>query len=205
MLNDATSNRHQHVGLAEPAAVLEPRRRLRHRHRLRHLLRRPHRVHRRRRRRLGTELIVNGGFEGLGLAVDAERRARTGRTARTRTPGTGYSILGACNNASGSEYQTVSIPSGATASLTFWLNITTSEACCTRVRLHVRGGAEHVGRGALDARHVDERELRSRGRRTRRSRSAWLAWRGQTVRVQFRATTDVSLPTSFRIDDVSLR
>jgi hypothetical protein len=31
------------------------------------------------------------------------------------------------------------------------------------------------------------------------------AWRGQTVRVQFRATTDVSLPTSFRIDDVSLR
>jgi thermitase len=30
-------------------------------------------------------------------------------------------------------------------------------------------------------------------------------WRGQTVRVQFRATTDVILPTSFRIDDVSLR
>jgi hypothetical protein len=29
--------------------------------------------------------------------------------------------------------------------------------------------------------------------------------RGQTVRVQFRATTDVTLPTSFRIDDVSLR
>ena len=29
--------------------------------------------------------------------------------------------------------------------------------------------------------------------------------RGQTVRVQFRGTTDVSLPTSFRIDDVSLR
>lgn len=31
------------------------------------------------------------------------------------------------------------------------------------------------------------------------------SWRGQTVRVQFRATTDFSLPTSFRIDDVSLR
>jgi hypothetical protein len=30
-------------------------------------------------------------------------------------------------------------------------------------------------------------------------------WRGQTVRVQFRATTDFTLPTSFRIDDVSLR
>ena len=31
------------------------------------------------------------------------------------------------------------------------------------------------------------------------------SWRGQTVRVQFRATTDVSLVTSFRVDDVSLR
>ena len=29
-------------------------------------------------------------------------------------------------------------------------------------------------------------------------------WRGQTVRIQFRATSDFSLPTSFRIDDVSL-
>ena len=27
---------------------------------------------------------------------------------------------------------------------------------------------------------------------------------GQTVRIQFRATTDASLPTSFRIDDVSV-
>jgi hypothetical protein len=31
------------------------------------------------------------------------------------------------------------------------------------------------------------------------------AWAGQTVRVQFRATTDWSLATAFRIDDVSLR
>ena len=31
------------------------------------------------------------------------------------------------------------------------------------------------------------------------------SYRGQTVRVQFRATTDGSLPTAFRVDDVSLR
>ena len=31
------------------------------------------------------------------------------------------------------------------------------------------------------------------------------AYRGQTVRVQFRATTDGALPTTFRVDDVSLR
>jgi len=32
-----------------------------------------------------------------------------------------------------------------------------------------------------------------------------LAYRGQTIRVQFRATTDFSLPTSFRVDDVSVK
>ena len=31
------------------------------------------------------------------------------------------------------------------------------------------------------------------------------SWKGQTVRLQFRATTDSSLVTSFRLDDVSLR
>jgi hypothetical protein len=31
------------------------------------------------------------------------------------------------------------------------------------------------------------------------------AFRGKTVRVQFRATTDGSLATAFRVDDVSLR
>ena len=31
-----------------------------------------------------------------------------------------------------------------------------------------------------------------------------LAYKGQTVRVYFKATTDVSLPTSFFVDDVSL-
>jgi hypothetical protein len=30
-------------------------------------------------------------------------------------------------------------------------------------------------------------------------------WKGQTVRVQFRATTDGWLATSFRVDDVSLQ
>ena len=30
-------------------------------------------------------------------------------------------------------------------------------------------------------------------------------WAGQTVRIQFRGTNDISLPTSFRIDDVSVQ
>ena len=31
------------------------------------------------------------------------------------------------------------------------------------------------------------------------------AWKGHMIRVQFRATTDGSLATSFRVDDVSLQ
>ena len=77
-----------------------------------------------------TELIVNGGFEGSASPWTLSGNAYWSNGAYPHS-GTGYSILGAYNNASGSEYQTVSIPSGATANLTFWLNITTSEACCT--------------------------------------------------------------------------
>ena len=29
-------------------------------------------------------------------------------------------------------------------------------------------------------------------------------WAGQTVRIQFRGTNDITLPTSFRVDDVSV-
>lgn len=146
---------------------------------------------------------MNGGFEGSSspwvLSGNAYRS-----TGGYPHSGTGYSILGAYNNASGSEYQTVTIPSSAAANLTFWLNITTSEACCTpydymyaEVRstsgalLGTVGTWTNANSGAI-------------GVYTQRSASL-AAWRGQTVRVQFRATTDFSLVTSFRIDDVSLR
>jgi hypothetical protein len=31
------------------------------------------------------------------------------------------------------------------------------------------------------------------------------SWAGQTVRIQFRGTKDITLPTSFRVDDVSVQ
>jgi subtilisin family serine protease len=151
----------------------------------------------------GAELIVNGGFEGSSSPWVLSGNAYRSTGAYPHS-GTGYSILGAYNFASGSEYQTVSIPSTAAANLTFWLNITTSEACCTpydylyaEVRntsgtlLGTLGTWTNANSGPI-------------GVYTQRSLSL-ASWRGQTVRVQFRATTDVTLPTSFRIDDVSLR
>ena len=113
-------------------------------------------------------------------------------------------MLGYYNYASGAMYQTVSIPSGHNAGLTFWLNVTSSETTTSTVydRLYVEvrstsgallgtlGTFSNLNKGSL-------------GAYTQRSFSL-ASWRGQTVRVQFRATTDVTLPTSFRIDDVAL-
>ena len=134
------------------------------------------------------------------MVAGRERVLVDGRYARS---GTGYAILGAYNNASGSAYQTVSIPAGHPANLTFWLNVTTSESLSTAydyLYVEVRSTSGAL-LGTLGT--YSNRDATSIGSYSQRSFSL-AAWRGQTVRVQFRGTTDYSLVTSFRVDDVSL-
>jgi hypothetical protein len=151
----------------------------------------------------GGELLVNGGFEGSAApwALAGDAYWSNGGYARS---GAGYLVMGYYNLASGTAYQTVSIPATATAALTFWLNVTTSESLTTAydylyVEVRSTGGALLGTLGTFSNRNGT-----SLGSYTQRSFSL-AAWRGQTVRVQFRATTDFTLPTSFRVDDVSLR
>jgi subtilisin family serine protease len=151
----------------------------------------------------GGELVANGGFEGSVSPWSLAGNAywSTGGYAHS---GTGYAILGAYNNASGSAYQTVSIPAGHPANLTFWLNVTTSESLSTAydylyVEVRSTSGALLATLGTYS-----NRDATSIGSYSQRS-FGLAAWRGQTVRVQFRGTTDYSLVTSFRVDDVSLR
>ncbi len=151
----------------------------------------------------GGELIVNGGFEG-SVSPWTLAGSAFWSTGGNHHSGTGYSILGAGNNASGSEFQTVTIPAGHPANLSFWLNITTSESLTTAydfVYIEVRStsGALLGTLGSFSNRNATS----SATSYTQRSFSL-ASWRGQTIRVQFRGTTDVTLPTSFRIDDVSL-
>ena len=145
----------------------------------------------------------NGGFESgtASWALSGNAYFSNGGNAHS---GAGYSVLGVYDNASGTEYQTVTIPSTATGSLTFWLNVTSSESTTTVARPLLRGGPEHVGRAARHARHFLEPQQDGE-RRLHAAAFNVAAFRGQTVRVQFRATTDGALPTSFRVDDVSLR
>src|SRR5262245_27230090 len=151
----------------------------------------------------GGQLIVNGSFEGSAAPWTLSGDAYWSTGAYPHS-GTGYSILGAFNNASGSEYQTVSIPAAHPANYTFWLNVTTSESgsiVCDRLFAEVRSTS-----GALLSTLATYSNVNGTTAGNYSQKSFSLApWRGQTVRVQFRATTDVSLPTSFRIDDVSLQ
>jgi hypothetical protein len=74
-------------------------------------------------------LLVNGGFEGSVLRPGQVREQGYFYTANGNYPqgGTGYIYFGVNNSVSGQSYQQVSIPSTATGTLTFWLNVTSSE------------------------------------------------------------------------------
>lgn len=151
----------------------------------------------------GSELIVNGGFEGSTApwALSGDAYFSTGAYPHS---GSGYTVLGFYNSAGGSEYQTVTIPAGAPANLTFWLNVTTSESTTTTMYDNLYVEVRSTG-GTLLGTLGRYTNLNGTAAGSYSQKSFSLAsWRGQTVRVQFRATTDFSLPTSFRVDDVSL-
>ena len=98
----------------------------------------------------------------------------------------------------------MSIPTTHAANYTFWLNITSSESGPTiydRLFVEVRNTAGTLLGTLATYSNANETTI---GNYSQKSFSL-ANWRGQTVRLQFRATTDFSLPTSFRIDDVSLR
>jgi subtilisin family serine protease len=149
------------------------------------------------------ELIVNGGFEGSASPWTLSGNAYWSTGAYPHS-GTGYSILGAYNNASGSEYQTVTIPASAPANYSFWLNISTSESGSTPYDYLYAEVRSTSGALLKTLATYTNANASAPGNYSQKSFSL-ASWSGQTVRVQFRATTDVSLPTSFRIDDVSLK
>ncbi|HKQ90466.1 MAG TPA: S8 family serine peptidase [Blastocatellia bacterium] len=154
----------------------------------------------------GNELIVNGGFEG-GAAPWTLTGGAVVSTGGNHRSGVGYLILGGVNNASQSAFQQITIPSGTSPSLNFWLNVTSTETTTTtqfdRFFVEVRSTS-----GALLATLATFSNLNrvaATNAYTLRGPLNLSSFAGQTVRIQFRATTDVSLITSFRVDDVSVR
>lgn len=152
----------------------------------------------------GTNLLVNPGFESgtTPWIVSGQVTRSTGSFPHS---GVAYMILTGVNSTSGTLYQTVTIPA-AGANLNFWLNITTSEA----------PGAAIFDRCFIEVRNTSGTLLATLATfSNQNSGTAGVyilrgpynlnAFAGQTVRIQFRATNDITLPTSFRIDDASVQ
>jgi Zn-dependent metalloprotease len=153
----------------------------------------------------GAELIASGGFE-TGTTPWVISGQVTRSTGSFPHSGTAYMILGAVNSTTGTLYQTVTIPTGAARNLNFWLNITTSEAAGAavfdRVFIEVRST---TGTLLATLATFSNQNSGTAGVYVLRGPYNLSAFAGQTVRIQFRATEDASLPTSFRVDDVSVQ
>lgn len=154
----------------------------------------------------GGELFSNGGFEG-----SAAPTVLSGANAYYVSPGnyphagTGYIYFGTVNNGVGQGYQQVTIPSTATGTLTFWLNVTSDETTTTtaydKLFVEVRNTS-----GTLLATLATYSNLNKAAVGTYSQKSLSLAaYKGQTVRIQFRSTTDTTLQSTFRVDDVSVK
>jgi Zn-dependent metalloprotease len=154
----------------------------------------------------GSELIVNGGFEGGSVSPWILSTTGAYFNANSTYPhsGTGYINLGVDNSVTGTAYQTVSIPSTATGSLSFWLNITSSETGTTqydKLFVEVRNTSGTLLTTLATYSNVNKGTA---GVYSQKSFSL-AAYKGQTVRLQFRATMDSSVTSAFRIDDVSVK
>src|SRR5262245_1982234 len=152
-----------------------------------------------------SQLIVNGGFEG---SVSPWVMSGSGAfyTSNGSYPhgGTGYVYFGVNNNVSGQTYQTVTIPTTATGNLAVWFDCSSQEGITTAydfLYVEVRNTS-----GALlqTLATYSNKNKTTAGNYSQKSFSL-APYRGQTIRLQFRCTTDFSLSTTFRIDDVSLR
>jgi hypothetical protein len=155
-----------------------------------------------------TELIANGSFASgstswvLGGSFYADSRFTSCRSC----PGYAYlanSDGSAGDNLVGSMYQTVTIPANATsATLSFWYNITTQETTTSTAYDVLNVTAQNSSGNFLGTIAVLSNLNKTSG--YVQASANLLGYAGSTIRINFLGTTDVSLPTVFRVDDVSL-
>ncbi|MFN2390389.1 MAG: M4 family metallopeptidase [Pyrinomonadaceae bacterium] len=153
----------------------------------------------------GSELIVNGSFEaGQSPWVLSGSGAFYTNAGSYPRSGTSYIYFGVNNSVTGTGYQQVTIPSTATGTLTFWLNISSSESTSTPydyLYVEVRNSS-----GALLstlATYTNQNKTTA-GSYSQKSFDL-SAYKGQTVRIQFRNTMDGGVTSTFRVEDVSLK
>ncbi|MBK9214761.1 MAG: M4 family metallopeptidase [Chloracidobacterium sp.] len=154
----------------------------------------------------GGNLLINGGFESSASPwIGSGSGYFYISNGNYPHSGTGYIYFGVNNSVSGQSYQTVTIPSTASGTLTFWLNVVSNETTTSvkydKLFVEVRNTSGSLLKSLVTYSNLNKTTA---GNYTQRTFNM-AAYRGQTVRVQFRSTTDSSLSTTFRVDDVDLR
>lgn len=152
-----------------------------------------------------TNAIVNPGFE-TGTTPWTVSGQVTRSTGSFPHSGTAYMILNGVNSTTGTLFQTVTVPTNGCSNLSFWLNITTNEAAGAAVfdRLFIEVRST-TGTLLATLATFSNQNSGTAGVYVLRGPFNLSSFAGQTVRIQFRGTNDVTLPTSFRVDDVSLQ
>ena len=157
------------------------------------------------------ELITNGGFESGSANWNPYGNFYADSRFTNAYNGSGYAYLSNLDGTSGNSlvgwiYQNVTIPSNITsATLSFYYNITSQEIGSSSDILNVTiqnstGG--HLGNVVLLS-SLDKALSAGNPYYTERIFDL-TSYKGQTIRVNFLATTNSNLPTTFRLDDVSL-
>jgi hypothetical protein len=159
-----------------------------------------------------TELITNGGFEsGSSGWILSTNFYADSRFSYPHT-GTGYAYLSnpdgtPGNNLYGTMYQAVTIPPlTTTATLTFWYNITSQETGTTAfdfLYVTIRNLAGDILSTVEMYSNLNKDPAPGNPYYHQKSFDM-TSYKGQTVRLDFLGSTDASLPTTFRIDDVSI-
>lgn len=158
------------------------------------------------------ELIRNGGFEGTVSSADWVLTGNFQADSRFTNvhTGSGYAYLAntdgsSGNSISGTLYQQVTIPSSASsATLNFWTKITTSETTTTAANDVMTVQVMNSTGTSLLQSAATYSNLNASSSYVQRTISLDRALIGQTVRLVFSASTNASLATTFRVDDVSL-
>ena len=152
-----------------------------------------------------TNTIVNPGFE-TGTTPWTFSGQVTRSTGSFPHSGTAYAILNGVNSTTGTLFQTVTVPSNGCSNLQFWLNITTNEAAGAAVfdRLFIEVRST-TGTLLATLATFSNQNSGTAGAYVLRGPFNLSSFAGQTVRIQFRGTNDGTLPTIFRVDDVSLQ
>ncbi|HKR11905.1 MAG TPA: M36 family metallopeptidase [Pyrinomonadaceae bacterium] len=149
--------------------------------------------------------IVNPGFE-TGTTPWTISSQVTRSTGTFPHSGTAYMILNGVNSSTGTLFQTVTVPANGCTNLQFWLNITTNEAAGAAVfdRLFIEVRST-TGTLLATLATFSNQNSGTAGVYVLRGPFNLSSFAGQTVRIQFRGTNDITLPTVFRVDDVSLQ